>query len=296
MDFGLTILIVIVTVILIFVANIFLDGKGSSKAEAVFADILEREFKVRDVDQAIEKGLKPAYKALAKRDFVEVSRIYADLVDKFYELMDDPAIKGAGSTVGFSQSIRKKLESIPEYEELFNPSEPIEEFFGTTSGSNIYLGDDWVRFRGEIFPIQATTTIDVFAEGEKRISYTSRASLTSAALGVALPGPAVVYALARPKTERHVDDDREAAILILGDNYEMEIQIEPDRLKGARSFARSFQRQIERQGGAKASEVKPKAGKKSDKPTSKTSLAKLVEMYEAGLITEDEFLDLKSKL
>jgi len=162
-------------------------------------------------------------------------------------------------------------------------------------------GSDWVSSGTEIFPLIGVTDVEVYADGQKIVNYTSRASLSSAMLGAVLPGSSLLWAVARPKVTRHEEDDREACILVSGENFELELEIDPKDKKDARFFAKQLQKQVEKIKGLEPSDSKSnkeQAKSKSAPQSSEegVSLAKLTEMYASGLLTAEEFANLKKNL
>lgn len=162
-------------------------------------------------------------------------------------------------------------------------------------------GRDWVAYQYQILPLASVTAIELYSEGQKIVNYTSRASLTSAVVGAVLPGSSLLWALARPKVERHEDDLREMALLIIGEEFELDVRIELSQMEFARSYVRRLQRRVDKLHNIVPPNVTKKqpaskSTKNAPKPRPNIKLEKLVEMYSLGLLSEEEFARLKKAM
>jgi hypothetical protein len=292
-------------IIPLFIASIFLTGKSNQKRKGLFESNLLEKMGSSDLDEIYRRELKPAVAALAKRDFFAVTAHFIKLEDKLTSIAFETKLGGALQWDGNDRYAYTMLETAREKflqeHKLFEPEDCLDEFGLYTAAVKYKFGKDWIAGNHEIFPLSNVTDIEVFSEGQKIVNFTSRASLGSAALGAVLPGSSLLWAMARPKVTKHEEDDRESCILIIGKDFEMEIQVDPDEVKDARLFAKRLQRQVEINKGLKPSDTTAKKApaKSKAKPQKGdvgVSLEKLTEMYAAGLITADEFAALKEKL
>jgi hypothetical protein len=293
-----------------FVAWAIRTGNADQKWWQLFMQNLQDKYGSSDLNEIYERELQPAVDALKSGDYYAVTTLYTKLTDDLSSVSSRIAVSDLD--IRFAKKLFDEArEAFLKKCNLFEPTAPLGSFFGPTQpvefggtyvpARTMKYGSDWVSSGAEIFPLIAVTDVEVYADGQKLVNYTSRASLSSAMLGAVLPGSSLLWAVARPKVTRHVEDDREACILVSGENFELELEIDPKEKKDARFFAKELQRQVEKSKGLQPSDSKSKKESAKSKAESQdgqvgVSLEKLTEMYAAGLLTAEEFSDLKKNL
>lgn len=293
-----------------FVAWAIRSGNADEKWHQLFTANLKDRYGSLDLAEIHERELQPALLALKSGDYFAVTTHFTKLSDELSSI----ALRSAANDLDIRyarQLFDQAREAYLKKHNLFEPSERIGMFFGPTPQvqfGEVYVpaktmryGNDWISSGTEIFPLIAVTDVEVYADGQKLVNYTSRASLSSAMLGAVLPGSSLLWAMVRPKVTRHEEDDREACILVSGENFELELEIDPKEKKDARFFAKQLQKQVEKSKGLQPSDSKSKKESSKSKAESQdgevgVSLEKLTEMYAAGLLTAEEFADLKKNL
>jgi hypothetical protein len=298
-------LILLAIVAPLFALSIYLGSKANLKRKQQFETNLLAAFGSKDLNAILERELEPAVAALAKRDYFAVTAHYVKCSEALSQVAFETKIKGALQWDGNDRyawdTIQRAQDAFLARNNLFEPEEYIDAFSGTVSGIEVKFGSDWISGNQEIFPLSDITDIEVYSEGQKIVNFTSRASLTSAVVGAFLPGSSLLWAMARPKVTRHEEDTRDSCLLVIGDNFEIEVSVDPDDVREVRSFAKRLQKQVEIAKGiyvpqAKSDASKPKSKKRASAEPSNVSLKQLTEMYTDGLITADEFAALKKNL
>ena len=288
----------------------FKTAKSNDAWHELYAGELKEKFGSLDLAEIHERELQPAVLALQASDYYAVTTHFTKLADDLSALALRSAVTDFDIRYA-KQLVAQARETFLKKHNLFEPSTSIGKFFGPTHpvqfgttyvpAKSIQFGSDWISSGTEIFPLVAVTDVEVYADGQKIVNYTSRASLTSGMLGAVLPGSSLLWATVRPKVTRHEEDDRQACILVTGSNFDLELEIDPEEKKDARFFAKQLQKQVELIKGSKSesqADEPRKTSRELDSPelTTKISLAKLAEMYSQGLISEEEFSLLKENL
>lgn len=304
---------VIVVGVVAFVAWSLRTDKQDTQWQQVFTQNLVDKYGSNNLAEIYERELQPALEALKTGDYFAVTTHFTKLADGLASISTRSAV--TDFDIRYAQHMFDQVNAaFLKKHNLFEPSAPIGRFFGPTPpvefagkyvpASSMRYGDDWVSIGFEIFPLSAVTNVEVYADGQKIVNYTSRASLSSGVLGAVLPGSSLLWAMARPKVTKHVDDDREACILVSGENFELELEIAPGEKKDARFFAKQLQKQVEIAKGLEAASLHGDEGTSTGKEigeataedSTKVSLEKLAEMYTQGLISAEEFATLKKNL
>jgi hypothetical protein len=311
--------VLVLGVPLVVVYRYFYFRAGRIKRNGQLESVLSEKLGVSNLNDAAIKLLQPALEAHKSRRFSEETRIFEEVEAQLHTIVLDTRLgNDSDGKTDFSFNLQTKwalsraitqlglFQVEGQISELSKPLRQMsfEERFALNSMSEAELdelkfGVGWVKCGVSLHNLSSTTKVKVYSDGQKHINYTSRASLGSAAVGAVLPGPAVIYALARPKVVRHEDDDRELSIVVWDKDWEIDVDLDPDLKKEAKKFAEALQKQILKVGGtvslsaSRSRQTKPKAEKGKGPSTSGPGLAKLVELLDKGLITETEFKQLK---
>ena len=302
---------------IVITLRIIIGRKANARRQEIFETLTESRMGQADLDALVKERLTPALDALKKRDFLGVTATFWTLQNELLAIVPDVKITGFLKDWGDRNlnlqrgAIRHALKTFVEANKLFEPEPPEmgDEFFprgGSYSDGLLWgkhwqmlrWGRDWVAYQYQIFPLARVTAIELYSQGQKIVNYTSRASLTSAVVGAVLPGSSLLWALARPKVERHEDDLREMALLIIGGEFELDVQIEGPNMEFAPGYVRQLQQRVDKlHNNVPAKDTKKQTVGKSTKgasnPLPDMKLEKLVEMYSLGLLSEEEFTRLK---
>ena len=317
MEPWLWVLVIGVPFVLIF--RYFYFRAGRLKRDALLESVLIESLGVSSLNDAAMKLLQPALEAHKSGRFNEETRLFEEAEGRLHTIVLDTRLgNDSDGKTDFSFNLQTKWAFSRAISQLglFSVGEPIadlreplrqmsfEERFARSSMSQAELdelqfGETWVKCGVQLHNLSPKTKVKVYSEGQKHVNYTSRASLGSAAAGVILPGPAVVYALARPKVVRHEDDDRELSIVVWDKDWEIDVELDPDLKKPAKKFAEALTKQVAKLSGSKvpakndSQETKTKVTKSMSSSGPKSDIGKLVDLLNKGLITEDEFKLLK---
>lgn len=302
--------VIVLAAIVAFVTWAIRTGNADDTWHQLLTKNLQDKFGSLDLAEIHDRELEPAVLALQEGDYFAVTTHFTKLADDLSSIASRSAV--TDFDIRYARHLFDQArEAFLKKRNLFEPTTPIGTFFGPSKpvqfgetyvpAKSMKYGSDWISSGTEIFPLIAVTEVEVYADGQKIVNYTSRASLSSAMLGTVLPGSSLLWAVARPKVTRHEEDDREASILVSGENFELELEIDPKDKKDARFFAKQLQKQVEKIKGLEPSDSK--SNKEQAKSTSApqsgeegVSLAKLTEMYASGLLTAEEFANLKKNL
>jgi hypothetical protein len=294
---------------------------GRLKRDALLETVLLDSLGVSNLNDAALQLLKPALKAHKAGRFDEETRLFEEAEGRLHTIVLDTRLgNDSDGKTNFSYNLQTKWAISRAITELGlftvkNPiaelSEPLrqmsfEERFARNSMSQAELdelqfGETWVKCGVQLQNLSPKTKVKVYSEGQKNVNYTSRASLGSAAAGVILPGPAVVYALARPKVVRHEDDDRELSIVVWDKEWEIDVELNPDLKKAAKKFAEALTVHVAKLGGSKVQAKKDSpvprttVTKSARSSAQKSDIRQLVDLLNKGLITEEEFKLLKDQ-
>ncbi len=315
METLLIIIAVIVVAVIAFVAWSMSLDKTIAQSKNALVQSLNTEFGRSDLSEIFELELQPAVEAHKSGDLYAVTALFSNLMSRLTLL----ALRTFGNDffgrnpdfTSAKRDFQIEAKNFLQEHNLFEPSTPISLFGGSKSieelgyeivpSGSIKFGSDWVALGAEIFPLVAVTDVEVYTDGQKYVNYTSRPSVGSALIGSVLPGSSLLWAMARPKVNRIVDDDRESCIMVIGEDFELELPIDPDKKKDAKVFARQLQNQVELAKGTRSEKSSPISSRDSnvDIPRENAvqlSLERLTMMYADGLLTAEEFSRLKAKL
>jgi hypothetical protein len=157
-------------------------------------------------------------------------------------------------------------------------------------GSTIEVWSKRIRCGNQEYLVDEFVEAQVYQDGE--IQITQRPTLTRMAAGAILPGSALIPGLAFQKKKKN--DMRETVFTVSGVDWSLKVEISPNQVTTARSIATQINQVAKKIGKTTPINVTdmttPTAGSKVDQ------LTKLESLRSSGVISEDEFVLLKSQI
>ena len=160
----------------------------------------------------------------------------------------------------------------------------------SASGSAIEVWSKRIRCGNQEYLVDEFVEAQVYQDGE--IQITQRPTLTRMAAGSILPGSALIPGLAFQKKKKN--DLRETVFIVSGVDWSLKVDISPNQVTAARSIATQINQAAKKIGKTTPTNTDgvttPTAGSKVDQ------LTKLESLRSSGVISEDEFVLLKSQI
>ena len=168
--------------------------------------------------------------------------------------------------------------------------------FGMTGGGvKVFEGE--VHVNGIARPIDATTVAEVVSNGQ--VLVTTRPTLTRMALLAPIPGSALIPGLALAKKRTH--DSRMTEVVVAGLNWQATARVNPDDLGKATAVANRINAIANASSNMSApSPVRSQQADSQVSPNNQKSLAtelsSLNDLFQSGVLSEDEFNSAKAKI